>query len=201
MVESKPRYEFRIWAKDLAPLAAKLARLAGPDTAATTSKETYLVSRATNRCSAKVRAAIMDVKILLDEDRGLERWKPVLKAGFPLDRAVIATEIFPHLEIEPPALRRPRYSMAELFEEVARAETRIAIVDLAKTRHRFSLDTVQAEHALVALDDVTRDTVAVESVDPDAVLRAIEALGIGGERNTSYVRYIKQTLGIPASSM
>jgi len=43
----------------------------------------YLISAATDRCNAKIRNALMDIKIMIGTHRGLEQWKPVLKAGFP----------------------------------------------------------------------------------------------------------------------
>ena len=76
-----------MWADTLASVHEKLGRLAQPKT--TESQETYLISRATEKCNAKIRAALMDIKVLVNEDRGLEQWKPVLKAGFPLESSVI----------------------------------------------------------------------------------------------------------------
>ena len=48
------------------------------------SDEVYLLSRRSD-ASVKVRAGLMDVKLLqsVNED-GIEQWKPVLKAAFPL---------------------------------------------------------------------------------------------------------------------
>jgi exopolyphosphatase / guanosine-5'-triphosphate,3'-diphosphate pyrophosphatase len=89
--EIKPRYEFRIWAETLTPIREKLERLASLKE--TVSQETYLVSAVTDKCNAKIRAALIDVKVLVAEDRGLEQWKPVLKAGFPLEISVIATQV------------------------------------------------------------------------------------------------------------
>ena len=83
MPEIKPRYEFRVWAEMLAPLREQLERLASPKK--TVSQETYLVSATTDKCNAKIRADLMDIKILVSEDRGLEQWNPILKATFPLD--------------------------------------------------------------------------------------------------------------------
>ncbi len=99
--EIKPRYEFRVWADTLASVHERLGRMAQPKTAE--SEETYLISKASDKCNAKIRAALMDIKVLVAEDRGLEQWKPILKAGFPLQSSVIATQIFPSLEL--PAAR------------------------------------------------------------------------------------------------
>lgn len=67
----KPRYEFRVWADALTHAEEKLRRLAQPKT--TESQETYLISKATDKCNAKIRAALMDIKVLVAVDRGLEQ--------------------------------------------------------------------------------------------------------------------------------
>jgi len=67
-------------------------------------------------------------------------------------------------------------------------------VDVSKTRYQFSIGACAAEYAQITLNSVPRDTVAVESVDPDAVLKLVVDLGISGA-NTSYIREIKRALG------
>ena len=191
MNEIKPRYEFRIWAEALASFHAKLGRLAQPKE--TESEETYLISRTTDKCNAKIRAALMDVKVLVAEDRGLEQWKPILKVGFPLESSLIAAPVFSSLELSPPPLLKSAYSLDEFLDTVARTEG-VAIVGVRKTRYQFSVGVCAAEYARVAINGVPRDTVAIESVEPDAVLRLLQELGIG-EANTSYIREIKKVLG------
>src|SRR5262245_56498334 len=115
--EIKPRYEFRIWADDLAPVRAKLDRLGQAEQAE--SQETYLVSDATDDCNPKIRAALMDIKVLMAEERGLQQWKPVLKAEFPLEKPVITGQVFPHLKLAPPELAKAAYSLDEFLEMMA----------------------------------------------------------------------------------
>ncbi|HXY52823.1 MAG TPA: hypothetical protein VEI01_25480 [Terriglobales bacterium] len=196
MAEIKFRYEFRIWAETLAPLRKRLEGLAHAKQ--TVSQETYLVSARTDRCNAKIRSDLMDIKVLIAEDRGLEQWKPVLKAGFPLQRSVIASHVFASLELPPPVLSRTEYARGEFLGEVIASEPQIAIVHVSKNRYQFSLETCQAEFAAVTLNHLGRDTVAVESADPDAVLQLIRDLGVAGEANTSYIREIKRVLSLVA---
>ncbi|WP_035356316.1 hypothetical protein [Edaphobacter aggregans] len=196
MDEIKPRYEFRVWAESLVLVRKKLESLTQSRESA--SKETYLVSEATDRCNAKIRADLMDIKILVQEDRKLEQWKPVLKAGFPLERTVIITQVFPSLQLQPPLLSRTGYWLEE-FLEIIQADPRIAVVEVSKVRHQFSVGACQAEFAFVTLANVVRDTVAVESTDPDAVLQLIQDLGIKGTPNTSYIREIKRILRLGGS--
>src|SRR5271165_6926322 len=118
MSEVKPRYEFRIWAETLTPIRERLERLASPKE--TVSQETYLVSATTDKCNAKIRADLMDIKVLVAEDRGLEQWNPTLKAGFPLDAATIVRQVFPSLQLDAPKLSRSQYSFDEFLSEVIR---------------------------------------------------------------------------------
>ena len=193
MEEIKPRYEYRIWGESLAAIHEKLERLAPPKK--TASQETYLISGITDRCNAKIRAAFIDVKVLVKESQGLEQWKPILKEGFPLERAVIATQVFPNLGLSPLALERSVYTLSEFLGEVVRREPRITIVDASKTRYQFSIGACAAEYAQVTFNGLPRETVAVESVDPEAVLRLVQQLEIRGA-NTSYVREIKRGLSL-----
>jgi exopolyphosphatase/guanosine-5'-triphosphate,3'-diphosphate pyrophosphatase len=194
MTDTTPRYEFRIWAENLADLRNKLQQFAAP-ARTEASKETYLISSATDGCNAKIRNDLMDIKLLINTERGLEQWKPVLKAGFPLERSVIEAQVFPCLELKAPHLSEPRYPIDEFFDKVLRAQREIAIVAVSKTRLKFALDACQAEFASTTINDLARDTVAVESAHPDAVLEYIRRLGIHGMPNTSYIREIKQILG------
>ena len=189
--QNKPRYEFRVWADTLASVHEKLGRLAQPKT--TESQETYLISRATERCNAKIRAALMDIKVLVNEDRGLEQWKPVLKAEFPLESSVISAQVFPSLELPASALPKSAYQLQEFLETMVQIDG-VAIVGVRKTRHQFRTGDCAAEYAQITINDVPRETVAVESVDPDAVLKLVQDLGIA-EANTRYIREIKHVLG------
>src|SRR5271166_6099661 len=137
MSEIKPRYEFRVWAETLTPIRERLERLASPKE--TVSQETYLVSATTDKCNAKIRAELMDIKILVAEDRGLEQWSPILKAGFPLGSSVIASKVFPSLELPPPVLAKSEYTLDEFLGDVMRPESRITIVNVSKTRYQFSI--------------------------------------------------------------
>ena len=190
--EIKPRYEFRVWAETLAAVHEKLGRIAQAKTAE--SEETYLVSKATDKCNAKIRAALMDIKVLVSEDRGLEQWKPVLKRKFPLEGSVIAAEVFPSLELPSPVLPKFAYELGEFLSQVASTDERLAVVGVRKTRHQYHIGACAAEYAEIMINGVPRDTVAVESVDPDAVLQLVRELDVT-EPNTSYIREIKRVLG------
>jgi len=190
--EIKPRYEFRVWAETLVSVHEKLGRLAQPKIAE--SEETYLISKATDKCNVKIRAALMDIKVLVAEDRGLEQWRPVLKAGFPLESSVITAQVFPSLGISSPVLPKSALELNEFLDLLRHTDGTVAIVSVRKTRHQSRIEACSAEYSHITINSVPRDTVAVESVDPDAVLRLVRELGIT-QANTSYLREIKRVLG------
>jgi len=191
MPEIKPRFEFRIWADSLAPLRTKLDAMGQAREAK--SAETYLISKVTERCNAKIRAELMDIKVLVAEDRGLEQWKPILKAGFPLSQLDIANQVFPSLQIVAPTLVKSAYTYDE-FLQVVRREPKIAVVEVTKTRYQYSIGVCAAEYSQITINGVPRDTVAVESTDADAVLELVSKLDIH-EPNVSYIREIRRILG------
>jgi hypothetical protein len=196
MSEIKPRYEFRIWSESLTPLQKKLGAMAQPRE--TKSQETYLISAVTEKCNAKIRAELMDIKILIAEDRGLEQWKPIMKSGFPLGSAIIVEQVFPSLKVAAPKLAETEYSMHEFFSEVVAKEPKIAVVDVTKTRYQFNIGVCAAEYSNITINKVRRDTVAVESTDPNAVLQLVRELGIN-EPNVSYIREIRRIIGWEAA--
>ncbi len=195
MEEVKPRYEFRVWAGTLRAVHEKLAQRATAKK--TESEETYLISAVTDKCNAKIRAALMDIKVLVAVDRGLEQWKPVLKAGFPLDASVITKQVFPALEVSPPTLSKSSYQLDEFLEDVMAPIRDLKVVHVRKIRHQFAIGACAAEFAQITMNGVPRETVAVESVDADAVLNLVKELGVIGS-NTSYIQEIKRVLGIVA---
>lgn len=191
MAEIKPRYEFRIWGRSLVALRDKLNELAEPRE--TVSEETYLISPMTEGVNVKIRAGLMDIKVLLAEDRGLQQWTPTLKEEFPLSAATIAEKVYPALQVTAPSLAKAAYTLDEFLNEVVRPQKKVAIVDVTKTRYQYGIGTCAAEYSKVTLKKVPRDTVAVESTDPDAVLQLVEKLGIG-EKNVSYISEISRIL-------
>lgn len=192
MSEIKPRYEFRIWDESLAQFREGLQALAQPSEKA--SKETYLISANTERCNAKIRADLMDIKVLMAEDRGLEQWKPTLKADFPLSGKIIVGQVFPSMELPAPQLSKPEFGFDEFLQDVIKPNPKIAIVAVSKVRYQFTIGVCAAEYSKITINEAPRDTVAVESTDADAVLQLVKELGIQ-RTNVSYIREIRRILG------
>jgi hypothetical protein len=194
MATREPRYEYRVWGNSLQNLKKKIERLANKTTEVKLSKESYLISTKTDECNAKVRAGILNLKILLATERQLELWQPVLDADFPLSRALIEKQLFPALRLDPPRLKRPQYLFDDFYREVVQPQSELKPVTTIKKRTRFHLDQCRAEFTLVTIGDITYQTVAVESTQADLVDAIVQKLELFSLPNTSYIRQLKRIL-------
>ena len=190
MNETPARYEFRIWGDSLTPFKERLER--GGNPVKTVSTETYLLPLANDECNAKIRAGQIDIKVLALENRGLEQWKPILKAPFPIDRGLITTQICPSLGVQPPQLIEAQYGMDDFLRQIAGCKPSVGIVEVSKTRFQFTLGDCFAEFAAVHFNDANCETVAAESSDPDKLVQLIDEIGLTGMENVSYIRYLKR---------
>ena len=116
--EIVPRWEWRTFGARFGAADAVLAGLT--PTGVEESDELYFLSE--NGDNVKVRAEIIDIKVLREVDRhGLEQWEPVLKASFPLDAAAVAA-VFEALHQPVPDLSRDAYSLTRAPRRARRAQ-------------------------------------------------------------------------------
>jgi exopolyphosphatase / guanosine-5'-triphosphate,3'-diphosphate pyrophosphatase len=184
LVTMIPRWEWRIFGTTLgAAEAALAASTPGP---VEESDELYLLSGA--GANVKVRYDLMDIKLLREVDSdGLERWEPVMKAGFPLPAAEVP-RVFDALGVLAPPLTRDTYTLDQLLAELVQPTHAVWVVRVHKRRRRYALANCMAEVAELEVDGRIERTIAVESEDPSAVTAAVRRLGLDGQGNTSYPR-------------
>ena len=179
-----PRWEWRAFGLRFGAAEAHFAALT--PSGVQESDELYLLSGAGD--NVKVRADLMDIKILVEVDAaGLEQWRPVMKAGFPLVAADVA-KVFEALRLPSPALQRDAYGLDQFVAELAEPSGRMRAVNVHKRRVRYVVDGCTAEVSDVVADGRQTRTVAIESEDADAVIAAVRSVGLGGFVNTSYPR-------------
>ena len=190
------RFEFRIWGNHLSGFRDRLAAIA-TSSDPHESAETYILSRATDAANVKIRAGLVDVKLMTEQVGRLERWRPVLKSEFPVDSRTIVEQVFPNLGVAVPHIAQPSYTHGEFIRDLVRPNRELATVDVTKLRVRFTSERFTAEFAEVGIGGgATSETVAIESDDPAAVLRAIAKLGLNSHVNISYVRHLKLKTGM-----
>jgi exopolyphosphatase/guanosine-5'-triphosphate,3'-diphosphate pyrophosphatase len=179
-----PRWEWRSFGRYFGEAEARFAALT-PE-GVQESDEVYLLSGAGG--NVKVRADLMDIKMLQQVNAdGLEQWTPVMKAGFPLP-VTEAARVFASLRLPVPALTRVSYTFDQFIEAFAKPGGAIRMVQVHKRRTRYTVGGCTAEFSDVVGNGKATRTIAVESPDAEAVIRAVRELGLGGYTNTSYPR-------------
>jgi exopolyphosphatase / guanosine-5'-triphosphate,3'-diphosphate pyrophosphatase len=184
------RWEWRTFGRRFGPTENRLATL-GPSEPRD-SEEIYFLSH--NGENVKVRDDLMDVKDLREVNLdGLEQWAPVMKAAFPLS-AIDCEKVFDALRIPMnPDLREP-YSLRALIEAFARPNSGVRVVNVHKRRVRYTIEGCMAELSDIRVNGEPVRTIAVESEDAEAVMRAVELLGLVGFVNTSYPRGLERLI-------
>jgi exopolyphosphatase/guanosine-5'-triphosphate,3'-diphosphate pyrophosphatase len=143
----------------------------------------------------KVRHGLMDVKHLEEvDDRGLERWRPVLKAGFPLD-AEDARFVLAALGMPAPPPGRAADTVEALLAELPDPRA-VRTVAVHKHRRAYTLGGCAVELTDVRAGGADVQTLAVESEDPDRVAATVRGLGLDTHPNTNYQRALRELVGL-----
>lgn len=184
MTEITPRWEWRSFGRRFGPAEAQLAKLQAKGTQ--DSDEIYLLAPA--GANVKIRDALMDIKLLREVNAdGLEQWTPVMKAGFPLPAAE-AAKVLEALGLPAPTALRASYALDEFLAQFAAPGSAVRAVTVHKRRTRCTVGGCMGELSEVVANGKATRTLAVESEDAAAVMRAVRELGLGGYTNTSYLR-------------
>jgi exopolyphosphatase/guanosine-5'-triphosphate,3'-diphosphate pyrophosphatase len=158
------------------------------------SNEVYLLSPV-NDANVKIRDALMDIKTLEQVGTtGLEQWRPVLKATFPLDGDAVG-QVYAALGLPAPPSVREATTLEDLEADLQ--ADRVRAVNVHKLRLRYAIDGTMAEMTEVVAGDRRTRTVAVESEDPARVEAVLRRFGLVGIPNQSYPRGLKALIGMP----
>jgi exopolyphosphatase/guanosine-5'-triphosphate,3'-diphosphate pyrophosphatase len=147
-----------------------------------------------SNASVKVRGGKLDVKELqvVDED-GLEQWKPVLKADFPVSASDLRSMLAAlAVDVE---LERGEYTVDEL-RGIVDARPDVAAVEVHKLRRHVTVGGAMAELSDLSTDKGNLPTIAIESEDPALVTAAVRELGLDLRRNVCVPRGLKEQVGL-----
>ena len=190
-----PRWEWRTFGERFGGAEEQLTALT-PDSVKE-SDETYLVSLESD-ASVKVRDGLLDVKRLEQVDAdGLEQWRPVMKAEFPLAAGDVAS-VLAALGIEGANLAREVYTLDQLLDDVVDRSDVLRAVDVHKHRRRYAPGGCMAELTDVRAGSHSTRTIAIESTDPALVVATLRDLGFTARPNVSFARGLKQLVGFEA---
>ena len=144
-----PRWEWRVFGERFGSAEDRLGSL--PRERVDESDETYLVSRHSD-ASVKVRGGQMDVKQLEQvNDDGLEQWRPMLKASFPLGAADVAF-VLDTLHVPVPAAGARELCVAGAPRRGDRRVPDLLPVRVHKHREHVTLGGCMAEHTTMRTD-------------------------------------------------
>jgi exopolyphosphatase/guanosine-5'-triphosphate,3'-diphosphate pyrophosphatase len=188
-----PRWEWRTFGDMFGEAEVRLAALR--PTRVDDSEELYILSSRVEG-SIKVRGGQLDVKRLerRSED-GLEQWKPVANAEFPIPATDVAA-LLAALDVSVPSLDRETYALDELIDEVVGPVDDLVAVPVHKHRAHHLLDGCRAELTEVRSRPWTTRTIAVEDEDPALVRSTVEGLGLWSRPNISVPRGLARLLGL-----
>ena len=188
-----PRWEWRTFAASFGDAERRFRQL--PQGKLQESDELYLLSP-TCDANVKIRDQLMDIKTLEQVAAdGLQQWRPVVKAAFPLPAAEVAkvstalgVASLPH---------REAYTLEQMQAELTHPSRGVRAVHVQKKRRRYTVGECLAEMTEVRADGRATRTVAIEFEDPVKVHAAVEEMGLGGFENVSYPRGLKRLVGLP----
>ncbi len=188
-----PRWEWRTFGDNFGNADARYAALK-PDNVQE-SDELYFLSAAADQ-NVKVRDDLMDIKTLEQVNAdGLEQWKPVMKASFPLPAAE-ARKVLDALGVPAPSLARAEYTLEQFVAELAEPGGRLRSVKVHKRRSRYRINGCMSEMTDVLADGRKTRTVALELEDAARVIATVRELGLDRFPNISYPRGLKQLVGM-----
>ena len=192
-----PRWEWRAFGDGVDSVASRFATLA-PERVEE-SDELYVLSSFGDD-AIKVRGGLMDVKHLerVDDD-GLEQWRPVMKAPFPLTAAQV-DEVLAALRVAVSTEGHSSYTLDAFLDELVSPSPDLLAVEVHKQRSHYILDGCMAELTEIRTERGVARTIAVESEDPSRVSAAVQALGLAARPNVSVPRGLKTLFGLGASS-
>lgn len=191
-----PRWEWRTFGDGFADVEARIEALPHETKS---SRDTYIVS-GRSHANVKLRAGLLDVKRLQDTVDGMQLWRPVMKAVFPIGGEELRA-VFAHWDVAMPRLTHPSYSAERLLTELVAPCADLRVVHVAKDRRAAVIDGCTVEVARLDIDAHQVRTVAVESADRDRAASLVRTLGFLPAQNTDYIVALKQTLGIDAAHL
>ncbi len=193
-----PRWEWRTFCGNLNAIRQRLSAVGS--TGVEESDEVYLLSSLCD-ASVKIRTGLLDVKQLEQRDpSGLELWRPVLKADFPLPASTVA-QIFEILRLPVPVLSLAAFSQVALLDELVKPEPNLRTLSVHKVRTRYRIGDCLVEMTDVLANGRSVRTFAVESEDRVAMLQTVRELGLSGVPNQNYPRALRDLIGLTGPSL
>jgi exopolyphosphatase/guanosine-5'-triphosphate,3'-diphosphate pyrophosphatase len=109
---------------------------------------------------------------------------------------VLREDVFPALGTTVPQFNRSEYTLEQFLEDIMIPHPELVYARVLKRRFGYMINGCISEIAELLINGAAIKTMAVESADIAAVLKAKEMLGLQEYENVNYVMAIKQILGM-----
>lgn len=195
MQEIRPRYEFRAFAQHFGLVEEKMRKLSKLEKFRESS-EIYILSPGNNENNIKIRYDTLDIKVFVKTEKGLQQWNPRMRGEFPMKMEVIRDEVFAALGVAVSEFNRAEYTLEQYLEEIIKPHPETVLARVFKRRFGYTINGCISEIADLLVNGAAIKTVAVESVDVEAILKAKEILGLQEYENVNYLLAIKRILGM-----
>jgi len=184
-----PRWEWRTFGSEFPKAEKFLSSL--PYNTIKESDEIYILSKNSNE-NCKIRNSLMDIKIIEQTNPdGLELWKPVLKASFPLSFEIVRL-VLRTLHVRKPLAMRDHYTHHQFLNEIVASNPKLSLVDVKKKRRCYTLEGAEVELSELQVGNQTVKTIAVESEKPQNVQKVLKLLELNNLPNTNYIKALKK---------
>ncbi|MGD9112012.1 MAG: hypothetical protein PVI77_06660 [Desulfobacterales bacterium] len=190
-----PHYEFRAFAQNFGLAEEKIRKFSRLEKFRESS-EIYILSHGNNENNVKIRYDVLDIKVFVKEEKGLQQWNPRLKADFPMKIEVIRDDVLPALGAAVPEFNRSAYTLEQFLEDILTPHPQLVLARIFKRRFGYVINDCVSEIAELLINGAAIKTMALESTDIEAVLEAKKMLGLQEYENVNYLLAIKRILGM-----
>jgi hypothetical protein len=190
-----PRYEFRAFAQNFGLAEEKMRKLSKLDKFRESS-EIYILSNGNNENNVKIRYDTLDIKVFVKEEKGLQQWEPRLRSEFPMKMEVLRDDVFSALGAAAPEFNRSEYTLEQFLEDILMPHPELVLARVIKRRFGYMISECISEIAELLINGAAIKTIALESTDIEAVLKAKPMLGLHEYENVNYLLAIKRILGM-----
>jgi hypothetical protein len=198
MGEPVPRFEYRAFGQGFGRVEERI-RAGRICENITESEESYLLQPDAYDRNVKLRSGRLELKTLLEEHEGLQRWAPSGQWPFPVTAKDLAGEVFAVLDSRVWGAPGERLDQEALLRHVEVAGREIVRAELFKRRFRFEVAGCAAEIDEILVNGAAVRSVAMESEDPQGLLRAVVQVGLDAYENTAYPLALARILGMATS--
>jgi hypothetical protein len=165
--------------------------------AITESREVYLLGCDTGfDRNVKLRKGKLEFKQLIERYQGLQCWRPAGQWDFPVAAGTIDDILGSGGVLSRAADPDALLSRDELLRLVAQPAIHLHRASVHKRRFRFALAACRAEYDQLLVNGAAIESIAVEAVDPEAVLEVQARLRLDDFENQSYPLALSRILGI-----